>query len=135
MDDLVGLDWVGYFHTLSDDAIRELAAWLAAERLEVWELMDIVDRAYAQAAEDWHGRSLAFVTNCGLPVVEGYARRKRRFVELTEFTAALEEAHLCGALPGDVAPEELQPLRLSLTKPRSVEDLVGVLQRARGDSA
>ena len=131
MDDMVGLDWVGYFHSLSDDAIRELAAWLAAQSLEIWELMDIVDREYAQASEDWRGRSPAFVGYRGRPAVEGYARRKRRFVELT---AALEEASLRGALPGDVAPEELQPLRVPSTKTRSVEDVVSALQRARSGS-
>lgn len=131
MDDMVGLDWAGYFRSLSDDAIRELAAWLAAESLEIWELMDIVDREYARAPENWRGRTPAFVAYWGRPAVEGYARRKRHFVE---FTAALEEARLRGALPGDVAPEELQPLRPSSTGRRSVEDVVSALQRARSGS-
>ncbi len=109
MDDVEGLDWVGYFRGLSADEVRELAAWLAAEFLEVGEFMEIVDRGYAQASEEWRGRSRAFAAQCGRPVAKGYARRKRRFAELM---AALEEARMSGALPGDVAPQELQPIRL-----------------------
>lgn len=129
MDNVVGMDWGDYFHRLSDDEIRELATWLAAECLEVWEFMDIVDRAYAQASDDWHERPPAFVASRGRPAVEGYARRKRRFAELT---TALDEACLCGALPGDVAPEDLRPLRSPKTEPRPVEDLLSALERARG---
>lgn len=131
MDNMASMDWVSYFHRLSDDEIHELATWLAAERLEVWEFMDIVDRAYVQTSDDRRRQSPAFVADCGRPVVEGYARRKRRFAELT---AALDEARLSGALPGDVAPEELRPPRPPWTKPRSVDDLVSTLERARGDS-
>ncbi|HLZ23333.1 MAG TPA: hypothetical protein VKQ30_14540 [Ktedonobacterales bacterium] len=131
MDDLLGINWVSYFHCLSNEEIRELASWLAAECLEVWELMDIVDRVYAQAPDDWRRRSPAFVTRCGRPVVEGYARRKRRFAELM---TALDEACLRGALPGEVALEELRPLHLPGSKPRPVEDLLGELERARSSS-
>ncbi|HEX8033095.1 MAG TPA: hypothetical protein VF510_04575 [Ktedonobacterales bacterium] len=129
MDKVTGLDWGGYFHDLSDDDIRELASWLAAECIEVWEFMDIVDRAYVQTAEAQRERSLAFVRSHGRPVVAGYARRKRRFAELT---ATLDEACLRGALPGEVAPEELQPLRVPETRHHSAEDLLGVLERTRG---
>lgn len=131
MDDMVGIDWVSYFHRLSTDEIHELATWLAAERLEVWELMDIVDRAYAKEPDDWRRQSPAFVASCGRPAVEGYARRKRRFVELM---AALDAARLSGALPGEVALEDLQPLRLPGTEPRPVADLLDELERARGGS-
>lgn len=131
MDDVVGMDWGDYFHRLSDNEIRELATWLAAECLEVWEFMDIVDRAYVQASDDWHERQPAFVASRGRPVVEGYARRKRRFAELM---IALDEACLRGALPGDVAPEDLRPLRSPKVEPRSVNDLLGALERARDSS-
>jgi hypothetical protein len=135
LDAVVGLDWVGYFHSLSNVEVHQLAAWLAAEYLEVWEFKEIVDRVYAQAAQasgDWRDQSTTFVTCYGRPAVERYARRKRRFGELT---AALHEAYLCGALPGDVAPEELEPLPvlhpLGTTR-RSMEELLGVLEHIRG---
>ncbi|MGZ3637521.1 MAG: hypothetical protein ACXWQR_08940 [Ktedonobacterales bacterium] len=131
MDKVTGLDWGDYFHDLSDDDIRELAGWLAAECIEVWEFMDIVDRAYVQTSEAQRERSPAFVRCYGHPVVAGYARRKQRFAELT---ATLDEARLRGALPDEVAPEELQPLLTSRTRHHSVEDLLGMLERARGGS-
>jgi hypothetical protein len=127
--EFVGVDWVGYLHGLSDAEIHELAGWLAAERLEVWEFEDVVDRVYAQVADTWHGRPAAFVASHGRPILIGYARRRRRFAELM---AALDEARLCGALPGDVALEELQPLPAPGSKRRSVEDVLRVLERARG---
>jgi hypothetical protein len=130
VDDFEGIDWGGYFHSLSDAEIHELAGWLAAERLEVWEFEDIVDRVYAQVADTWHGQSAAFVASHGRPILIGYVRRRRRFAELM---AALDEARLRGALPGDVALGELQPLPAPSSKRRSVEDLVSALERARGE--
>lgn len=124
-----GLDWGGYFHTLSDDDMRELAGWLAAECVELWEFMDIVDRAYMQTADAWRGQLPAFVARSGRPAVARYARRKRRFAELT---STLDEARVRGAMPGEVAPEELQPLRAPRTGHQSMEELLGVLERARG---
>jgi hypothetical protein len=128
MDDLEGIDWVGYFHGLSADEMRELAVWLAAELLEVGEFMAIADRGYAQASEEWRGRSRAFAAQHGRPVAKGYARRKRRFAELM---AALEEARMSGALPGEAAPQELQPIRPPWAEPRPVEELLGMLEHAR----
>jgi hypothetical protein len=129
MGDLLGIDWVDYFHRLSDDELRELAAWLADEYLTVGEFTDLVDRIYRRAADEWRGRSLTLVASYGHYVIEEYARRKRRFAELL---AALDDARMSGALPGDVAPEELQPLRQ--TAPRTAEDLLHVLERARSGS-
>lgn len=131
MDNWIGLNWGSYFHDLSDEEMRDLASWLSAEFLEVWEFTDIVDRMYVQAADTWRGRSPAFVAGCGRPVVIRYARRKRHFAEIT---AAHDEARQRGALPGEVTPEELQPLRPPDTRRRSVEDLLGILEHARGGS-
>jgi hypothetical protein len=129
VDDWIGIDWVDYFHHLSDDEIRELAAWLAAEFLGVGEFTDIVDRVYVWALDDWRGREPAFVTLCKRSVVEAYAGRKRRF---TELMAALEDAQMSGALSGDVVPQELQPLRPPWSGTRTAEQLLGALERARG---
>jgi hypothetical protein len=131
MVDLRCIDWCEHFRRLSDDDLQELATWLAAEFLKVSEFTDIVDRAYARAAEEWNGRALTFVACCGRPAVAAYARRKRRYAELM---AALEDARMCGAFPGDVAPQELQPLRPLQTRPRTVNELLGTLERARGSS-
>jgi hypothetical protein len=128
MENWTGIDWCDYFGHLTDDQMRELATWLAADFLKVSEFTDIVDRVYAQAPDEWHGRLAAFMTGYGLPLVHWYACRKRRFAELM---AALEDAYMSGAFPGDVAPQELQPLPLSMTAPRSVEDLLGVLEHVR----
>jgi hypothetical protein len=125
-----GVDWGSYFHCLSDAELRELAAWLAAECLEVWEFKDVVDRVYAQVADTWRGRSAAFVASHGRPILLGYARRRRHFAELM---AALDEARQRGALPGDVALEELQPLPAPTSKRRSVAELLDALERARGE--
>jgi hypothetical protein len=125
-----GVDWGSYFHCLSDAELRGLAAWLAAECLEVWEFKDVVDRVYAQVADSWRGRSAAFVASHGRPILLGYARRRRHFAELM---AALDEARQRGALPGDVALEELQPLPAPSSKRRSVEELLDVLERTRRD--
>ncbi len=128
MDDVLGINWVDYFHRLSDDELRKLAAWLAAELLQVSEFTDILDRVYTHTADEWHGRSLAFVATCGRPVVEGYADRKRRFAELM---AAFDDAQMSGAFSGDVAPEELRPLRRPQITSRTADDLLSVLVRVR----
>jgi hypothetical protein len=131
MDDLRPINWVEYLRGLSDDDLRELAAWLAAEFLKVSEFTDIVDRVYAQAADTWRGRARAFVANCGRPVAQNYAHRKRRYVERM---AALEDAEIRGALPDTVAPEELQVLSPLLPPPRTAEELFGMLVRLRSGS-
>jgi hypothetical protein len=130
MDTSIGIDWHNYFHCLSDDQTHELATWLAAEFLKVSEFTDLVDRVYAQAPEEWHGRSPAFVASFGRPMVERYALRKRGFAELM----ALEDAYMSGAFPGEVASRELQPLRLSEAEHRGVDDVLRVLERIRSDS-
>ncbi len=132
MDTSMGIDWCDYFHCLSDDQMRELATWLAAEFLKVGEFTDIVDRVYAQAPDEWRGRSPAFVASYGKPIMERYARRRLGF---TEIMAAVEDAKMSGALSGDFASQDLQPLRLPRPEPRSVEDTLSVLERMRGDSA
>ena len=131
MDDVRNINWVVYFQQLSDDELRELATWLAVEFVKVSEFTDIVDREYAQTSDEWHGRSGAFVGCRGRPAVEEYARRKRRFPELL---AALEDAYMRGALLGEVAPEELQPLCQARVAPRTTEELLGVLERVRSGS-
>jgi hypothetical protein len=130
MDISMGIDWPDYFHCLSDDQMRELATWLAAEFLKVSEFTDLVDRVYAQTPHEWGGRSPIFVTNFGRPMVERYALRKRGFAGLM----ALEDAFMSGAFPGEVAREELQPLRLSAAEHRSVDDVLSVLERMRSAS-
>jgi hypothetical protein len=129
MDISIGIDWHDYFHCLSDDQMRELATWLAAEFLKVSEFTDLVDRVYAQAPDDWRGRSPAFVGSYGRPMVERYAERKRGFAELM----ALEDAYMSGAFPGEVASGELQPLRLPEAEHRSVDDVLRVLERIRSE--
>jgi hypothetical protein len=131
MDNVMDIDWSEYLHRLSDDQMRDLATWLAADFLKVSEFTDIVDRVYAQAPAEWHGRSAAFVAYYGRSVVEGYARRKRRFAQLR---TALEDAYMSGAFPGDVSSWELTPLRSPWTESRNVEDLLGVLERVRSGS-
>jgi hypothetical protein len=130
MDTSMGIDWVDYFHCLSDDQMHELATWLAADFLKVSEFTDLVDRVYVQAPDEWHGRSPAFVASYGRPVVERYALRKRGFAELM----ALEDAYVSGAFPGEVASGELQPLRLPEAEHRSVDDVLRVLERMRSAS-
>lgn len=131
MDDLPPIDWADYFHCLSDKELHDLATWLAAEGLKVAEFTDLVDRAYAidvQASDTWRGRPLAFVACYGRCVAAGYAQRKRSFVGLM---AALEDARMCGALPGEVAIQDLEPLLPLWSAPRTVEDLFHILERAR----
>jgi hypothetical protein len=129
MDELVGLNWVRHLRCLSDDEIRELAAWLVAELLQVGEFMEIVDRAYARAPGEWRRLAPPFVARIGRPVAAAYARRKLRFGELV---AALEDARASGALPGEVDPRELQ----SVPSPwmawrRDAKDLLAAVKRAR----
>lgn len=131
MNNLVGLDWIGYFHSLSDDEIHELAVWLAAERLEVGEFMEVVDRVYARTSDEWRGQAPVFVDWFGRPDAREYAHRKRRFAELT---AALEEARMTGAFPGDVTPEELDPPLPLWAEATSVEKVLVALECARRDS-
>ena len=128
MDNWTGIDWRTYFRRLSKDQMRELARWLAAEFLRVSEFTDILDRFYTQVADEWHGRSSAFIASYGWSLVERYACRKRGFAELM---AAREEADMSGALPGDVASAELRPL--SRVEPHSEDDVLRMLERVRGD--
>jgi hypothetical protein len=130
MENWSGIDWYDYFHCLSDNQMRELATWLVAEFLKVSEFTDLVDRVYAQAPDEWHGRSPAFVASYGRPMVERYALRKRGFAELM----ALEDAYMSGAFPGEVASRELQPLRLPEAEHRSVDDVLRVLEHMRSAS-
>jgi hypothetical protein len=135
MGDSLRIDWCEHFRRLSDDDLQALATWLAARFLKVSEFTDIVDRAYAQSGDEWRGRALAFVACCGRSVVAAYAQRKQQYSELM---VALEDAYMCGALPGEVAPQELQPLRPPATAPpvgsRTAKELLGVLVQARGGS-
>lgn len=128
MDSLLGIDWVDYFHHLSDDDLSELATWLAAESLMVSEFMEFVDRVYTHESVEWHGRTLAFVACCGRPAAQEYARRKRRLAELM---IALEAAEMSGALRGDVVLEALRPLPQPQTPPRNAEELRSILVRTR----
>jgi|GEM_PF-1808653 len=134
MDNVVGIDWVDYFHCLSQDAIHELAAWLVAQQLEVWEFTDIVDRAYTQIPEGADRPSAEFVARIGRPAAEAYAGRKRVFARLMARLVALEDARMSGALPGEVALGEIEPRPMPSTRVRSADELFGVLERARGSS-
>lgn len=131
MNSLVGLDWIGYFHSLSDDEMRKLAAWLVAERLDVGEFMEVVDRVFARALDEWRGQPSVFIGWYGRRGAEEYARRKRRFAELM---AALEEASMTGALPGDVAPEELEVSQPDWVEAPSMENVLNALEYARHGS-
>jgi hypothetical protein len=130
MNNSVGLDWVGYFRSLSDEEMRALAVWLAAERLEVGEFMEVVDRVYARTSNEWRGQASVFVDWFGRPDASEYARRKWRFAELM---AALEEARMSGALAGDVALEELKPRQPFWGEASSAEKALGALEWARRD--
>ena len=127
----MGIDWCDYFHCLSDEQLRELAAWLAARFLKVSEFTDILDRAYAQSSDERRGPSPTFIASYGRSVVERYAQRKRGFAELM---AALEDATMSGAFPGDVAAQELLPFRLPRSEPQSVEAVLRALERVRSES-
>ncbi len=127
MADLVGLDWPGYFRTLPEDEVRALATWLGAQGLQVGEFMEVVDRVYATAPRRWRGRTEVFVRVVGRPTARSYAQRKRHFGRLM---AMLEAAMLSGALPGDVAPQELDLPVAIQTEPRAVDELLAALERA-----
>jgi hypothetical protein len=131
MNSSVSLDWVGYFHSLSDDEILELAAWLTAERLRVGEFMEVVDRAYARTLAEWRGQPPVFIAWFGRAEATRYARRKRRFSGLI---AALEDARMTGALPGDVALDELTPLQPLWTTAPSAENMLCALRCAQRDT-
>jgi hypothetical protein len=128
MADVAGCDWSGYFHSLRDEEARALASWLADEDLGVGEFMEVVDRAYATASDDWHGRLQPFLAQVGRPAAEGYARCKRR---ATRLLTMLEQALMSGALPGEVAPQELALPVLARVPQRQVEDVLGALERLR----
>ena len=128
MNSPVGLDWLGYFHSLSDDEMRKLASWLVAKHLHVGEFMEVVDRVYTQAADEWGGQPALFIVWHGRSAAEGYARRKQRF---TELIAALDEARMTGALPGDVAPEELEFTQSRQAETPSIGEVLGAIEYAR----
>jgi len=130
----MSIDWCEYFYGLSDEQLRELATWLAARVLNVSEFTDMVDRAYAQVSEERRGPSPTFIARYGRPVVEGYAQRKRGFAEHTAVLAALEDAAMSGALPGDVTAQELLPLRPPRSASPSVEGVLHALERVRRKS-
>jgi hypothetical protein len=90
--------------------------------------MEIVDRAYAAAWDDWHGRLQPFMAQVGRPAAEGYARRKRQG---TRLLAMLEQALMSGALPGEVAPQELELPVLPRLEQRQAEEVLGALERLR----
>ncbi len=126
MADLVGLDWPGYFRSLPKDDVRALATWLGAQGLQVGEFMEVVDRVYATAQRRWRGRTEVFVSVVGRPTARSYAQRKRHFGRLM---AMLEAAMVSGALPGDVAPQELDLPVAIQTEPRPVDELLAALER------
>jgi hypothetical protein len=131
MDTSIGIDWYDYLHCLSDDQMRELATWLASESLKVSEFTDLVDRVYAQASDEWRGKPPTFIARYGRPMVERYAQRKRGFAE---HLAALEDAYMSGALPGDVLGAELSPLRPPGPDARSMDEVLSVLERIRSET-
>jgi hypothetical protein len=128
MAGLACFDWPRYLSGLADGEARALATWLAAEGLDLGEFMDVVDRAYATAPARWRARPRPFLARLGRPAVEAYARRKRRFAHLL---ATLEEALVAGALPGEVAPEELRLPVSPHTEHRRAADHLAALERAR----
>jgi hypothetical protein len=128
MAGLASFDWPGYLSSLPDGEAYALAIWLAAEGLGAGEFMEIVDRAYAEAPDHWQGRSRAFLAQVGRPEAEAFARRKRRFGALM---ATLEQALISGALPGEIAPQELALPALPRTDQRPAAELLDALERAR----
>jgi hypothetical protein len=126
MADQVSLDWPGYIRGLPAHEARALAAWLGAQGLQLGEFMELVDRAYARRHEHWRGRPDAFIRLVGTPVARRYALRKRRFARLV---ALLEAAMLSGAMPGEVAPYELDLPVAYLTSVRPMEELLAALER------
>jgi hypothetical protein len=130
MAELAGFDWPGYVGSLQDAEARALACWLAKEGLRMGEFVEIIDRAYAAAPASWQGRWQHFMLRVGRPAAEGYACRKHGFIRLM---ALLEQALMSGALPGEVAPQELD--LAVLPRPEQpqvqVEELLGALARLR----
>ncbi len=126
MANQVGLDWPGYLRNLGGDDARALATWLGAQGLQVGEFMEVVDRAYATWPERRRWRPDAFISRVGRYAAASYAFRKRHFARLV---AMLEEAMASGALPGEVAPQELDlPVKIH-TEGRSVDELLAALER------
>jgi len=126
MADQVGLDWPAYFRALAEDDARALASWLGAQGLQVGEFMEVVDRAYATWPEQWRGRPDEFIGLVGRHTAVSYAFRKQHFARLV---AMLEEAMASGALPGEVAPQELDfPVKVQAER-RSVQQLLAALER------
>lgn len=128
MNSLIGFDWISYFQSLSDVEMRNLATWLVAECLHVGEFMEVVDRVYARTADKWREQPAVFVVWHGLPGAEDYAHRKQRFAKLI---AALDEASMSGALPGDVAPNELELSQPHPAAAPSIGEVLGALEYAR----
>jgi hypothetical protein len=128
MADLVGLDWPRYFRTLPENDVRALATWLGAQGLRVGEFMEVVDRVYATAPRRSRGHTDIFVSVVGRPTARSYAQRKRHFGRLM---AMLEAAIVSGALPGDVAPQELDRPVVIQTEPRPVDELLAALEQRR----
>jgi hypothetical protein len=123
MADQVGLDWPGYFRALREDDARALATWLGSQGLRVGEYIEVVDHAYAR----WPERQPdVFIRLVGRRAASSYAVRKRHFARLV---AMLEEAMASGALPGEVAPQELDlPVSIQTERPR-VDELLAALDR------
>jgi hypothetical protein len=104
MVDAANVDWDRYIGSLPADEMRALHSWLLAEELSVGEFADILERA-SSAQECWREQPGRFIAQIGYARARAYAWRKRRF---TTLIVALEDALVCGALPGDVTPAELQ---------------------------
>jgi hypothetical protein len=122
----LGLDWPGYFRGLKATDARALAAWLAAQGLQVGEFMEVVDHVYAIWGRHWPAQPDAFIGLVGTQTATSYASRKRQFSRLA---AMLEEAMATGALPGEVAPQELDlPVKLWI-EPRSEAELLESFDR------
>jgi len=106
-----------------------LVPWLATEGLQLSKFTDIVDRAYVVAPVHGRGGPRNFVAVVGRPAAQAYARRKRRFAGLS---SALDDALISGAMPGDIAPDELS-ISTSVIRSSRPEDLLNALERiARG---
>lgn len=127
-----GIDWPAYARGLDQADRRDLARWLAAQDLGHGEFMEIVDRAYARTSGRKLARPRRFVVWVGRPAAEVYARRKRMFARRM---AALEEALISGALPGEVAAQELEPAATWRTHRRARGGLLAALRRARRGQA
>jgi hypothetical protein len=127
MADLTGVDWTNYLRALRADEVRLLATFLAVEGVQLGEFMEVVDHAFAGTPGACRARQRSFVTRIGQPLVQNYARRKRRYAGLA---SAFEQARISGAFPGDVAPHELRPLAIA-SRTRSVADLVAIIERGK----